>query len=238
MRRVAYVMAKAPRPGESKTRLCPPLLPRDAADLAAAFLLDAIATVHAAGIEARVQCRDSADAAALCPLIAGRAEAFVQEGAGLGDGLASAFLQGFSDGYDAVGVFGADSPTLPASAISLAFKALRAGADVGFGPSDDGGYYLLTAQRAYPELFRDIAWSTSTVAAETLTRCRSLGLRVHSVATWYDVDDADSLERLRTDLAGLPSSIARHTRATLRCFDLPACSVPLTRQSSRAGGIA
>jgi hypothetical protein len=34
------VMAKAPRPGFSKTRLCPPLDPEQAADLSAAFLRD------------------------------------------------------------------------------------------------------------------------------------------------------------------------------------------------------
>ena len=36
---VVYVVAKAPRPGVSKTRLCPPLTPDQAAHLAAAFLL-------------------------------------------------------------------------------------------------------------------------------------------------------------------------------------------------------
>ncbi len=34
------VMAKAPRPGLSKTRLCPPLQPDQAAALSAAFLRD------------------------------------------------------------------------------------------------------------------------------------------------------------------------------------------------------
>ena len=38
---VVYVVAKAPAPGQSKTRLCPPLTPAAAARLARAFLLDA-----------------------------------------------------------------------------------------------------------------------------------------------------------------------------------------------------
>ena len=33
-------MAKAPQPGRAKTRLCPPLLPTQAAELSAAFLRD------------------------------------------------------------------------------------------------------------------------------------------------------------------------------------------------------
>ena len=41
------IMAKAPRPGTVKTRLCPPLLATEAAALYRCFLLDKIATVGA-----------------------------------------------------------------------------------------------------------------------------------------------------------------------------------------------
>ena len=40
-------MAKSPRPGEVKTRLCPPLNAGEAADLYRCFLLDKIETVQA-----------------------------------------------------------------------------------------------------------------------------------------------------------------------------------------------
>ena len=36
------IMAKQPEPGKVKTRLCPPLTPREAADLYGAFLLDTV----------------------------------------------------------------------------------------------------------------------------------------------------------------------------------------------------
>jgi hypothetical protein len=42
------VMAKAPEPGRSKTRLCPPLLPEQAAALSAAFLRDTTQSMAAA----------------------------------------------------------------------------------------------------------------------------------------------------------------------------------------------
>ena len=64
-RDVVYVVAKAPRAGQSKTRLCPPLLPEEAAQLAAAFLEDTIALAGRAGADVRLICRDEAERGAL-----------------------------------------------------------------------------------------------------------------------------------------------------------------------------
>src|SRR5688500_15649688 len=107
-RRVVYVVAKAPRAGQSKTRLCPPLTHAQAADLAAAFLADTIALVCAARIETRLICRDEAERAALRALIPPDTSIHVQEGTGLGAALETAFAAGLGDGYEAVGVLGMD----------------------------------------------------------------------------------------------------------------------------------
>jgi hypothetical protein len=48
------IMAKAPQPGQVKTRLCPPLSHREAAQLYQCFLLDKIAQVN--GIQGGPQC--------------------------------------------------------------------------------------------------------------------------------------------------------------------------------------
>src|SRR5437763_14465872 len=47
---LVLVMAKAPRPGAVKTRLCPPLTPGLAADLYRAFLRDTLATAAGLGV--------------------------------------------------------------------------------------------------------------------------------------------------------------------------------------------
>ena len=47
------ILAKSPEPGRVKTRLCPPLTPVQAADLAAAALLDTIAAAR--GVRARTR---------------------------------------------------------------------------------------------------------------------------------------------------------------------------------------
>lgn len=48
------IMAKAPQAGRSKTRLCPPLLPAEAAALSAAFLGDTARTIAQASRQAPI----------------------------------------------------------------------------------------------------------------------------------------------------------------------------------------
>jgi rSAM/selenodomain-associated transferase 1 len=213
-RPTVYVVAKAPEVGACKTRLCPPLAPRQTVALAQAFLLDTLHTVARAGLEPRLICRDQIEQRALRALVGEAVRVSAQPGAGLGDALESAFREGLDEADQMVAVLGADSPTLPPEILQAAAAAVLE-ADVALGPSEDGGYYLLAASAAYPALFRGMPWSTSLVASETLRRCRALGLTSQCLSTWYDVDDAAALARLRTDLAGLPASIAPRTREHL-----------------------
>ena len=212
-RRTVFIVAKAPRAGHVKTRLCTVVTPEQAADLAAAFIRDAISIARRAGADVRLICRDEEERALLHPLADG-VTIHVQQGKGLGAALESAFSLGLGRG-SGVAVLGADTPTLPPAAIATAFSALETCADVALGQTSDGGYYLLAARRLYPPLFRRMPWSTGHVAAETLRRCAALGLRTRLLAPWFDVDDAASLARLRADLESAPRDVAPHTRAAL-----------------------
>jgi rSAM/selenodomain-associated transferase 1 len=234
------VIAKAPRAGAAKTRLCPPLQPAQAAGLAAAFLLDTLETVQRAGLAARAICRDARERAALARLLRDAAAITVQRGRGLGAALDSAFRAGFDAGFAAVGVLGADIPTLPAAVVRQAFTTVANGADVALGPSEDGGYYLLVARRRHPELFRNMTWSTASVARVTLERCRELGLRTAMLPRWYDVDDAAALDRLEAELAASPSDVAPHTRTALagRRVEEPRPRRTRKRRSGRYDGRA
>ena len=73
------------------------------------------------------------------------------------------------------------------------------------GPSEDGGYYVLGLKTPHARLFEDIDWSTERVAGQTLDRAREIGLPVHVLPAWYDVDDAASLRRLAGEAFGGPS---------------------------------
>jgi rSAM/selenodomain-associated transferase 1 len=218
-------MAKAPQPGVTKTRLCPPLTADEAARLAGAFIRDTISTVARADICPRIMCRGPAEQEALRELVGNSTSVSTQCGVGLGDALEEAFREGIGDGFAAVAVIGADSPTLPNAILREAFRAVASGNDVVLGPADDGGYYLLAASAVHPSLFRDMRWSTPDVAQETLRRSRALSLRTHVLPGWYDVDDSRSLAILRAHLRELPADVACHTRAVLdtidaACFDV------------------
>lgn len=93
-------------------------------------------------------------------------------------------------------VIGTDCPPLTASHLHAAADALRAGHDATFLAADDGGYVLIGLRRAIPELFRDIAWGSDRVMAQTRGRMRELGLKWHEGEVLWDVDRPEDLHRL------------------------------------------
>ncbi len=94
-----------------------------------------------------------------------------------------------------------DSPTLPTALLVETAEVLaRPGDRAVLGPSTDGGYYLLGIKQAHRRLFDDIDWSTERVARQTLERAREIGLDVHCLPAWYDVDDSQALRQLHAEL--------------------------------------
>jgi glycosyltransferase A (GT-A) superfamily protein (DUF2064 family) len=147
-----------------------------------------------------------------------------QRGEGFGERLLAAAEDILAIGYGAVCLIDSDSPTVPSAAFEQAVKALAAPGDrVVLGPSNDGGYYLIGLKRAHRAPFERIAWSTGSVLAETVERCREAALEVVLLPLWYDVDDAATLDILRAELledrmpafAVLKGYAAPHSRSYL-----------------------
>jgi len=199
------VMAKASIPGRAKTRLVPPLTPAEAANLNTSFLRDVADNLIGASALA-----DIAGFMAYAP--AGSARFFrdtLPDRIGLietvapsfGDCLFHAATTLLDAGHDAVCLLNSDSPTLPAAYLTAAATALAAPGDrIVLGPSTDGGYYLLGLKQPHRRLFQDIDWSTERVAAQTLARAREIGVPVHQLPSWYDVDDLTALRLLVGEL--------------------------------------
>jgi hypothetical protein len=207
-------MAKASTPGRAKTRLVPPLTFAEAADLNTAFLQDVADNVLLAADHAGPYAGIAGYAAYGPP----GSEDFFHRTLPAAIGLIGAWLPNFGDcllhtireifarGHGAAVVLNSDSPTLPtALLIETADVLVRPGDRAVLGPSSDGGYYLLGLKAEHRRLFEDIAWSTERVAEQTLERAREINLEVHRLPVWYDVDDVDSLRRLRAEL-GRPDS--------------------------------
>jgi rSAM/selenodomain-associated transferase 1 len=200
------VMAKASLPGRSKTRLVPPLTYAEAAVLNTAFIKDIADNVLAAARRTPI----AGYMAYGPPGNAAFFRAHVHPDFGLfeaclpdfGGCLYAAVCELLNRGHCGAIVLNSDSPTLPTALIVQAAELLRQGGDRAvLGPASDGGYYLLGLGAAHPRLFADIAWSTSRVAEQTLERAGEVGLEVHVLAPWYDVDDGHALSVLDAELA-------------------------------------
>ncbi len=191
-RRALGIFAKAPVPGQVKTRLSPPLTPEEAAALYRLCLEETVEALSGGPWD-------------LILFYAGEADFFrqafpalplrPQTGAGLGERMAGALAGLLAEGYGAAALVGSDTPDLPLSLVEEAFDRLG-GAEVVVAPSDDGGYVLIGESRHHPPLFRDIPWSTPAVLPLTRRRAEDLAIPYAEAPPWEDLDDHASLLRL------------------------------------------
>ncbi len=219
-------MAKTPRAGRSKTRLCPPLNPDQAARMAAAFLRDVTDNIAVAAktlpIDGWVAYAPAGDEHLFEGMLAPGTQLLLADGVGedapdvtgFGRCLLQATRKLLDMGYAGACVLNADSPTLPAAHLTELADKLLGGTDAVLGAAEDGGYYVLGLRTAHPRMFADIAWSSSEVAAQTRARAGDLGITLAELPVWYDVDDRMALSRLLTELARDPA-LAPVTRATI-----------------------
>ncbi len=232
------VMAKASAPGRTKTRLTPPLDPGEAAAFNTAFIKDIVGNILAAGQSARILpyvAYGPAGAAsffdAVLPPGVGRLEAALP---GFGACLQATLGHLFALGHPAAAVLNSDSPTLPPVLLAEMAEVLaRPGDRAVLGPSTDGGYYVLGLKARHWRLLEEIDWSTERVADQTLARAAEIGLPVHLLPPWYDVDDAPALRLLHGELiAGVPFGASRLARGAARH------SEALMRRLLSAAGLA
>ncbi len=222
------IMAKAPRPGKVKTRLCPPLTPDQSAALNICFLKDTaenLAQIAASGRAAVfVSYTPVGDEALFEGLLPCSFTLIGQRGNGFGERLLAAAEDILACGFGSVCLVDSDSPTVPAVAFESAVDALsRPGDRIVIGASHDGGYYLIGLKQPHAELFQTIRWSTSTVFADTIAAAESAGIAVVRLPLWYDVDDGETLDILAAELidqsppsfATVPGYLAAHSRRFL-----------------------
>jgi uncharacterized protein len=217
------IMAKAPRQGEVKTRLAPPLSAADAALLSACFIQDVAANILAAArtapIEGYVAYSPPGSEDVFGALLPEGIGLLAPRRIGLGDALFDAAEDLLAAGYGSACLVNADSPTLPTGVLVAAACALAMTGDrLVLGPAEDGGYYLIGLKQPHRRLFEDISWSTGRVYRQTLDRAAEIGLDTVTLASWYDVDDVASLRRLVGELGSADPAgyAAPHTAAFLR----------------------
>ncbi len=203
------VIAKAPTPGRSKTRLSPPCSPVEAASLAEAALKDTLDAVCETPCARRILVFDGDPA----PWGAPGLEVIPQVAGGLDVRLAGAF--------DAVGgpalLVGMDTPQLDPGLLESSIAILEGdGCDCVLGPALDGGWWSIGLRAADPQVFLGLPMSSVRTAKAQRGRLRELGLRHYELP---ELRDVDTIHDARI-VAGLAPE-SRFARA-LRWVDRPA----------------
>jgi glycosyltransferase A (GT-A) superfamily protein (DUF2064 family) len=175
------ILAKEPVPGRVKTRLHPPLSLEEAAELAAAALLDTVHAVLAMPASRRVIAYDGVDV----PHPARSFERIDQVAGSLDERLAAIF-----DELDGPTVLiGMDTPQVTAHSLAPVFEPWPRGVGAWFGPAEDGGFWALGMREPRGDVIRGVAMSREDTGAVQFERMRSAGLGTALLPRLTDVDD-------------------------------------------------
>lgn len=192
---VLLVVAKAPVPGLAKTRLCPPATPAEAAEIAAAALLDTLDAVCAVpgAVPVVAMTGDLGVAARGVELGTAlrRVTVLPQRGPDFGARLANAHADAAAEhaGLPVLQI-GMDTPQVtPASLTAAAAPVRHGGHDSVLGPALDGGWWALgLADPRHAEVLAGVPMSRDDTGERTLAALTALGLRPRQAARLSDVD--------------------------------------------------
>jgi rSAM/selenodomain-associated transferase 1 len=193
-------MAKKPIPNKVKTRLIPTLSPTTAAKLYHNFLLDKIEQVNKITDAKPVIAYSPPSSKIFFKKIIPKGFTLIEQiGENLGERLSNISNMLFHQGFSKIILMDSDTPNLPSEYLYQAIKYLNQ-VDIVLGPCVDGGYYLIGSRYYFPDIFREIPWSTSKVIQATINKIILLGATFRYLDKWYDVDTIKDLIRLKHDL--------------------------------------
>jgi len=180
------VFARAPVPGEAKTRLIPKLGAWRAARLHERLTRHALRTARLAS--GRVELHGTRRHSFFGRLgVAFR----LQRGRDLGERMVHALSKARRPAI----LIGTDCPVLTSADLRRAARWLRGGCDAVLAPAEDGGYALIGLRRARKEFFEGILWGGPQVYADTVKRLA--GYRWRALRRVWDLDRPGDLERFR-----------------------------------------
>jgi len=183
------LFAKAPRGGQVKTRLVPPLTSAEAAELHTAFVEDMLARLRAhTAFDVELHTDVNTDA-----WRASSVTRKLQIAGSLGLRMFHALETALASGYQRAAIVGSDAPTLPPSYLE---SLLRSRADVALGRAEDGGFWGISAGRVSAKMFAGVHWSQPDTLDQTVHAIEAAGLSIEVGPTWFDIDGPADLDRI------------------------------------------
>ncbi len=216
--KAVLIFAKHPVPGKAKTRMSPALSPEEAAELSHCFIRD---TLRAARKVRDADCYlfyTPQNAGTFFRKIAPKEWILIpQEGENLTARCLHSVREAFNRGHSGVVQIGTDTPQIRPEDIERGFDLLLE-YDMGFGPTNDGGYYLLSLARPETGIYDGVIMGSDTVFKKMMENARRLRLQVKILPEWIDADTHEDLVALarRNEVFRL----GPHTRAFLKNMDI------------------
>ncbi|GAB3566065.1 DUF2064 domain-containing protein [Amycolatopsis endophytica] len=208
------VVAKAPVPGFAKTRLCPPATPRQAAEIAAAALLDTLDAVAATpgAVPVVASTGDFTRAAHNDQLDRSLSEMRVlqQRGDSFGERLANAHADAAAacPGLPVLQI-GMDTPQVTAELLTASARGLL-GRDAVLGRAEDGGWWALGLRDpCKARVLADVPMSRPDTGDRTHAALAGAGLAPAPLRVLSDVDTMSDARRVARQCGGrFPRAVA------------------------------
>ncbi len=190
--RPLIIFAKAPVPGQVKTRLIPALGPDGACELYERLLRHSLEQTRDWPGERLLYCApDTTHPVIQALALEHQLILRQQQGEDLGQRMANAL----ADHSNGALLIGTDCPLLDYKHLHAADLALEQN-DIVIIPSEDGGYVLIGERTPYTAPFSNMTWSHAEVLRDTQTRIVQAGLSLWLGPVLWDLDEPEDLPRL------------------------------------------
>lgn len=208
------IFAREPRLGRVKTRLARELGARPTLTLYKAFIADVcVVAQQCRGVDCFIYYEGQLNARSLLKSYNKDFMLRKQRGKDLGQKMHNAFVDVFNEGYQKTVIIGTDCLTISAKDIMRTIRQLNR-YDCVFGPSADGGYYLVGLRKPIKTLFTAIQWGTDQVLAQSVRKLSKTGKTWNFLKKQRDIDykaDLRYLKSVKMNRAPIP-----HTRSALK----------------------
>jgi rSAM/selenodomain-associated transferase 1 len=186
--RTLLVYLKYPTAGQVKTRLAESIGSERAAELYRQWIGIVLRNVQAVRTSTRlVACYDGAAVGAFAAWHEYADDWWPQPEGGLGERLEAAFKHCQANDSGPAIAIGTDCLEVHAEHVETGFENLRT-SDVVFGPSADGGYYLVGLARYLTGFFDGVPWSTPDTLSAHQRACERHRWSFGLLPTLRDID--------------------------------------------------
>jgi rSAM/selenodomain-associated transferase 1 len=191
VRDMAFIVVKAPVPGQVKSRLAFTVGDEVAASLYRSMSARIVKTFVGAGIPLTIAYHPPDSERMIKEVYGDDIPLIPQRGSDLGERLKNAFKDLLSD-HERVVAISSDVPEIEPKTVIDALASLHT-SDAVIGPCPDGGFYLIgfTAASFREEAFEGIPWSTEVAAVSVLWKLK--GLHVSLLPELNDIDSVEDL---------------------------------------------